>query len=63
MHEKEEVPTGSSQISRFKFFVVVLICSFAWYAVPGYLFPAMTSISWVCLVFSKSVTAQQLGRA
>jgi len=38
MHEKEEVPTGSSQISRFKFFVVVLICSFAWYAVPGYLF-------------------------
>jgi len=61
MHEKEEVPMGSGQISRFKFFVVTLICSFVWYAVPGYLFPAMTSISWVCLVFSKSVTAQQLG--
>ncbi|RLM80025.1 oligopeptide transporter 4-like [Panicum miliaceum] len=61
MHEKEEVPMGSRQISRFKFFVVALICSFAWYAVPGYLFPALTSISWVCWVFSKSVTAQQLG--
>jgi hypothetical protein len=28
---------------------------------PGYLFPALTSLSWVCWVFSKSVTAQQLG--
>jgi hypothetical protein len=40
---------------------VALACSFAWYAVPGYLFPALTSISWVCWVFPKSVTAQQLG--
>jgi len=30
MHEKEEVPMGSGQISRFKFFVVTLICSFVW---------------------------------
>uniref|UniRef100_A0A0D9VJS6 Oligopeptide transporter 4 n=1 Tax=Leersia perrieri TaxID=77586 RepID=A0A0D9VJS6_9ORYZ len=61
LHEKEESPNGSRQISRSKFFLVALICSFAWYAVPGYLFPALTSISWVCWVFSKSVTAQQLG--
>lgn len=61
LHEKEEFPKGSRQISRSKFFLVALICSFAWYAVPGYLFPALTSISWVCWVFSKSVTAQQLG--
>ncbi|VAI59666.1 unnamed protein product [Triticum turgidum subsp. durum] len=61
LHEKEESPKGSRQISRSKFFLVALICSFAWYVVPGYLFPALTSISWVCWVFSKSVTAQQLG--
>ncbi|XP_062219974.1 oligopeptide transporter 4-like isoform X2 [Phragmites australis] len=61
LHEKEEFPKGSRQISRSKFFLVALICSFAWYAVPGYLFPTLTSISWVCWVFSKSVTAQQLG--
>uniref|UniRef100_A0A0D9WRV8 Oligopeptide transporter 4 n=1 Tax=Leersia perrieri TaxID=77586 RepID=A0A0D9WRV8_9ORYZ len=61
LHEKDELPNGSQRISRSKFFLVALICSFAWYVVPGYLFPALTSISWVCWVFSKSVTAQQLG--
>ncbi|KAG8059785.1 hypothetical protein GUJ93_ZPchr0002g25849 [Zizania palustris] len=61
LHEKEELPNGSRQISRSKFFLVALTCSFAWYVVPGYLFPTLTSISWVCWVFSKSVTAQQLG--
>ncbi|KAM3207463.1 hypothetical protein ACQJBY_062610 [Aegilops geniculata] len=59
LHEKEA--EGSGQMSRSKFFLVVLICSFAWAFVPGYLFQSLTSISWVCWVFSKSVTAQQLG--
>jgi hypothetical protein len=61
LHEKDESAKASRQISRSKFFLVVLVCSFAWYVVPGYLFPTLTSISWVCWVFSKSVTAQQLG--
>ncbi|CAN6280320.1 unnamed protein product [Urochloa humidicola] len=61
LHEKEEFAKSSRQISRSKFFVVALACSFAWYAVPGYLFTTLTSVSWVCWVFPKSVTAQQLG--
>lgn len=62
LHEKDESAKASRrQISRSKFFLVVLACSFAWYAVPGYLFPTLTSVSWVCWVFSRSVTAQQLG--
>jgi hypothetical protein len=61
LHQKDESTKASRQISRSKFFLVVLVCSFAWYVVPGYLFPTLTSISWVCWVFSKSVTAQQLG--
>ncbi|GMH23677.1 hypothetical protein Nepgr_025520 [Nepenthes gracilis] len=56
LHEKED-----RRMTRAKFFVIALICSFSWYAVPGYLFPTLTSISWVCWLFSKSVTAQQLG--
>ncbi|EPS65868.1 hypothetical protein M569_08909, partial [Genlisea aurea] len=56
LHEKEE-----RSLTRAKFFVIVLICSFCWYAVPGYLFPTITTISWVCWAFPKSVTAQQLG--
>ncbi|XP_019053040.1 PREDICTED: oligopeptide transporter 4-like isoform X2 [Nelumbo nucifera] len=56
LHEKDE-----ERMSRGKFFLIALICSFSWYAIPGYLFPTLTSISWVCWAFSKSVTAQQLG--
>ncbi|KAK4563676.1 hypothetical protein RGQ29_005998 [Quercus rubra] len=56
LHENEK-----RRMSRAKFFLIALICSFSWYLVPGYLFTTLTSISWVCWVFSKSVTAQQMG--
>ncbi|KAL2254488.1 UNVERIFIED_CONTAM: Oligopeptide transporter 4 [Sesamum indicum] len=56
LHEKDD-----QRMSRAKFFLIALICSFSWYLVPGYLFPTLTSISWVCWTFSKSVTAQQIG--
>ncbi|KAH9608117.1 hypothetical protein KSS87_021791 [Heliosperma pusillum] len=59
LHEKDDASV--KRVSRGKFFLIALICSFLWYAVPGYLFTTLTSISWVCWVFSKSVTAQQLG--
>ncbi|XP_047160979.1 oligopeptide transporter 4-like [Vigna umbellata] len=47
--------------ARTKFFFFAHICSILWYAVPGYLFTTLTNISWVCWIFSKSVTAQQIG--
>ncbi|KAJ0078126.1 hypothetical protein Patl1_37207 [Pistacia atlantica] len=56
LHEKDE-----QRMTRAKFFLIALICSFSWYVVPGYLFPTLSSISWLCWVFSKSVMAQQLG--
>ncbi|KAK9942889.1 hypothetical protein M0R45_008532 [Rubus argutus] len=59
LHEKEE--KGDQRISRAKFFLIALICSFSWYAFPGYLFTTLTNISWICWIFSKSVTAQQIG--
>ncbi|GLT70333.1 hypothetical protein SLA2020_424200 [Shorea laevis] len=59
LHEKEE--RDKKRMTRAKFFLIVLVCSFSWYLLPGYLFTTLTSISWVCWIFSKSVTAQQLG--
>ncbi|KAL3814363.1 hypothetical protein ACJIZ3_015631 [Penstemon smallii] len=56
LHEKD-----NQRMSRAKFFLIALICSFSWYLVPGYLIPTLSSISWVCWSFSKSVTAQQVG--
>jgi integral membrane sensor domain MASE1 len=57
LHEREK----GQRMSRAKFFLIALICSFSWYLFPGYLFTTLTNISWVCWVFSKSVTAQQIG--
>ncbi|XP_059445803.1 oligopeptide transporter 4-like [Corylus avellana] len=57
LHEREK----EQRMSRAKFFLIALICSFSWYLFPGYLFTTLTNISWVCWVFSKSVTAQQIG--
>nr|GEX00219.1 oligopeptide transporter 4-like [Tanacetum cinerariifolium]GEX00222.1 oligopeptide transporter 4-like [Tanacetum cinerariifolium]GEX02797.1 oligopeptide transporter 4-like [Tanacetum cinerariifolium] len=57
LHENDE----SSQMSRGKFFVITLGCSFMWYIIPGYLFPTLSSLSLLCLLFPKSITAQQIG--
>ncbi|KAG0463098.1 hypothetical protein HPP92_021574 [Vanilla planifolia] len=48
-------------LTMFQFFIVVFISSFAYYAIPGFLFPAISTISVLCLIFKKSVTMQQIG--
>ncbi|KAJ0025334.1 hypothetical protein Pint_08531 [Pistacia integerrima] len=50
-----------NRMSRGKFFLIALTCSFCWYAIPGYIFPTLSTISWVCWVFPNSTLAQQLG--
>ncbi|XP_010092336.2 oligopeptide transporter 1 [Morus notabilis] len=59
LHEKEKRPKGGH--TRLQFFVLVFICSFAYYIVPGYFFPSISVISVVCLIWKDSITAQQLG--
>ncbi|WRX19548.1 Oligopeptide transporter [Theobroma cacao] len=59
LHEKEERAKGG--VTRTQFFLIALICSFAYYVFPGYLFQMLTSLSWICWIFPKSVLAQQLG--
>ncbi|KAH9619531.1 hypothetical protein KSS87_015258 [Heliosperma pusillum] len=41
--------------------VQVSLFSFAYYIFPGYLFQMLTSLSWICWSFPRSVIAQQLG--
>ncbi|WCJ35659.1 oligopeptide transporter [Euphorbia peplus] len=60
LHEKEDTENEHS-ISRVKFFIIALTCSFIWYIFPGYIFQTLQSLAWVCWAFPKSVTAHQLG--
>ncbi|CAL1353863.1 unnamed protein product [Linum trigynum] len=59
LHETEKRPKGGQ--TRLQFFTVVCISSFAYYIVPGYLFPSISALSFVCWIWKDSITAQQLG--
>ncbi|XP_061357169.1 oligopeptide transporter 7-like [Gastrolobium bilobum] len=59
LHEKEERPKGG--LTRNQFFLIAFVCSFAYYVFPGYLFPMLTSLSWICWMFPSSILAQQFG--
>ncbi|KAI5671259.1 hypothetical protein M9H77_11623 [Catharanthus roseus] len=58
LHEKEANTEG---LTRMKFFLVFMVASFAYYALPDYLFPILTFFSWVCWAWPRSITAQQIG--
>uniref|UniRef100_A0A1J3CBL1 Oligopeptide transporter 1 n=1 Tax=Noccaea caerulescens TaxID=107243 RepID=A0A1J3CBL1_NOCCA len=59
LHEKEELQKG--QQTRLRFFLIVFAASFAYYIIPGYLFPSISAISFVCWIWKSSVTAQIVG--
>ncbi|KAK9075241.1 hypothetical protein SSX86_003562 [Deinandra increscens subsp. villosa] len=59
LHEDEKRPKRG--FTRTQFFIIVMICSFAYYIFPGYLFQILTSVSWVCWINRKSVLVNQLG--
>lgn len=59
LHERETRQKGG--LTRLQFFLLVFASSFAYYLVPGYLFQGISAISIVCLVWKKSVLAQQIG--
>lgn len=46
-----------------RFFIVAMGASFIYYAIPGYLLTILTFFSWLCWVFPKNTTAQQVGSA
>ncbi|XP_008224626.1 PREDICTED: oligopeptide transporter 3 [Prunus mume] len=58
LHEKDNKAKG---LTRMQFFLIAMTASFAYYALPGYLFPILTFFSWVCWAWPHSITAQQIG--
>ncbi|KAJ4899434.1 Oligopeptide transporter 5 [Raphanus sativus] len=59
LHEKEEKCEGKQ--TRLRFFLIVFFLSFVYYIIPGYLFPSISSLSFLCWIWTRSVTAQQIG--
>eukprot|EP00271_Cylindrocystis_brebissonii_P011566 TRINITY_DN29430_c0_g1_i1.p1 TRINITY_DN29430_c0_g1~~TRINITY_DN29430_c0_g1_i1.p1 ORF type:complete len:768 (-),score=99.45 TRINITY_DN29430_c0_g1_i1:1441-3744(-) len=59
LHEVDNPPKG--QLTRLHFFGICAIIMFSYYALPDYLIPITTSMSWVCWVWPKNVMAHQIG--
>lgn len=59
LHEPDLPPKG--KLTCIHFFGIVSILSFAYYAVPDYMVPIVTSVSWLCWAFPNSVTMHQMG--
>lgn len=47
-------------ISRHKFFVIVVACSFAWYFVPGFLWTGLSVFNWACWIAPNNVVVNTL---
>lgn len=48
------------RISRLGFFLIVLICSFAWYWVPGFLAPFLSDFAFLTWITPKNVVINQM---
>lgn len=48
-------------MARFQFFIIALTSCFAYTIIPAYLFPSLTALSFICWIWPKSITAQQIG--
>lgn len=40
-----------NRLTRMQFFIIVMVVSFAYYILPGYLFSILTFFSWICWVW------------
>ncbi|KAF9902156.1 hypothetical protein EC991_005236 [Linnemannia zychae] len=59
LHKEEELAPG--QWSRFKFFCVAAIGMFLYQWIPGFLFPVLSAITWVCWINPKNPILAQIG--
>ncbi|KAI8051216.1 OPT oligopeptide transporter protein-domain-containing protein [Syncephalis plumigaleata] len=67
LHEETDTPHHAAGMSssmgptRIRFFIVAATCSFAYYFLPGFLAPFLTTISLMCYIFPTSKLLSQLG--
>ncbi|OAQ25444.1 oligopeptide transporter [Linnemannia elongata AG-77] len=59
LHKEEDLLPG--QWSRFKFFCVATVVMFFYQWIPGFIFPVLSSIVWVCWIDPKNPVLSQIG--
>ena len=62
MHKYENKVANGWKISRYRFFMIVWVCAFAWYFLPGLLMPALSYFNVVTWFAPKNVVVANLVR-
>lgn len=60
MHRNENKPANGWTISRYRFFIFVWAAAFAWYFLPGLLFPALSYFNVITWFAPKNVVVSNL---
>ncbi|KAJ7948247.1 Oligopeptide transporter [Quillaja saponaria] len=59
LHEVEV--RSKRRLTTLQFFLIATVSSFAFAVIPGYFFPSLAALSFVCWIWKDSVTAQIIG--
>jgi OPT family oligopeptide transporter len=60
LHHRGNLIANGWTISRYRFFILVMIGSYLWYFVPGYIFPALSMFAFITWIFPSNVLVNQL---
>ncbi|KAF9368875.1 hypothetical protein CPB97_004191, partial [Podila verticillata] len=53
-------PKDAHRMPRMKYYLLVTLGSFCWYWLPGYIFPTIGMISWICWIKPDNVVLSQI---
>ncbi|KAG0211422.1 hypothetical protein BGX28_007914 [Mortierella sp. GBA30] len=60
LHSAGNAPEDEGRMSRMRYFLLVTLGSFLWYWFPGFIFPTVGVISWICWINPNNVILSQL---
>ncbi|KAI7358979.1 small oligopeptide transporter, OPT family [Hortaea werneckii] len=60
LHSRANAIANGWQITRLKFFMIVLGGAFFWYWLPGGLFTALSYFTWICWIAPNNIVVNQL---
>ncbi|KAF9978746.1 hypothetical protein BGZ73_000756 [Actinomortierella ambigua] len=60
LHDHADAADDVGRMPRMKYFVIVTLGSFLWYWFPGFIFPTIGVLSWICWINPESIVLSQL---
>ncbi|KAG0240840.1 hypothetical protein BGW41_006595 [Actinomortierella wolfii] len=60
LHHVRESSADTTRMSRMKYFGLVTLGSFIWFFFPGFVFPTLSAISWICWIKPDNIVLAQL---